>query len=171
MKQQFANLLCPTGLMIVMSLMFVNQVSFAETDIGSSARSPIRVNEDAINGIGLEEFPWEDPSRTAKWSFLFRGEELSVSIFESAPVKANDHSSSSKGRVKNYPYDQFVVVLSGKSILTDEEGISQTFSQGDYFIVPKGFAGTWEEVGAYRELIVIDEEAVRTRPLEIEPVD
>ncbi len=151
--------------------MLVTQVSFAETVADSTSRAPVRVSKDAVGGIGLEEIPWDNPSRAAKLVSLFRGEELSVSVFESVPVTSDNNSVSSKSRVSNYPYDQFVVVLSGKSILTDETGTSQVFSVGDFFIVPKGFSGTWEEFGAYRELIVIEEEAARTRPLEIEPVD
>ena len=66
---------------------------------------------------------------------------------------------------------QFVLVLSGKSVLIDDSGNAQTFLAGDYFVVPKGFTGIWEEHGVYRELIVIDEEAVRTRPLKVSPAD
>ena len=64
-----------------------------------------------------------------------------------------------------------MLVLSGKSVLTDEAGKAQTFSAGDLFVVPRGFTGVWEEFGVYRELIVIQEEAVRTRKLEIEKVE
>ena len=62
-------------------------------------------------------------------------------------------------------------MLSGKSVLTDETGNAQTFKAGDLFVVPRGFTGVWEEFGVYRELIVIQEEAVRTRKLEIEKVE
>ncbi|MBT7950079.1 MAG: DUF861 domain-containing protein [Gammaproteobacteria bacterium] len=132
--------------------------------------SPLRLDTDMISGIGLETVPWDDKTRLSKWSHLFTGKELSVSVFESTP-KELGAIGHSKNRVRNYPYDQFVLVLSGKSVLTDETGNAQTFKAGDLFVVPRGFTGVWEEFGVYRELIVIQEEAVRTRKLEIEKVE
>ncbi len=143
--------------------------SFADGK-SSDVVSPLRLNADMISGIGIEKAPWDDDARLAKWSHLFTGKELSVSVFESTPKKLGDIGHT-KNRVQDYPYDQFVVVLSGKSILTDAAGNAQTFTAGDYFVVPRGFSGTWEEFGIYRELIVILEEAVRTRELKIEPVE
>ena len=156
-------------LVFLISLITVNN-TFAEEESSKPAISPIRINADMVSGIGLETVPWDDEARLAKWSHLFTGKELSVSIFESTPKKIGE-AGHSKNRVKNYPYDQFVVVLSGKSVLTDAAGKTQTFTAGDYFVVPMGFTGTWEEFGVYRELIVILEEAVRTRELEIERVE
>jgi len=133
-------------------------------------KSPIRLNKEMISGLGLAPFPWADEARQAKWEHLFVGEELSVSVFESVPSKAKNGPSPSRSRVRDYPYDQFVLVLSGKSVLTDESGESQTFVTGDFFVVPKGFNGIWEDHGAYRELIVIWKEAERTRTLDIEHI-
>ncbi len=50
-------------------------------------------------------------------------------------------------------------MLSGKLILTGTDGISQEFVAGDSLVVPKGFAGTWQMLGNYRELIVIERNA------------
>ena len=144
--------------------------SYADEQSTKEVISPIRINTDMVSGLGLKVAPWDDATRLAKWSFLFTGEELSVSIFESTPKKTGEVGHV-KNRVRNYPYDQFVVVLSGKSVLTDAAGNAQSFTAGDYFVVPRGFDGTWEDFGVYRELIVILEEAVRTRKLEIERVE
>lgn len=133
--------------------------------------SPVRLNREMISGIDIETAPWDDERRSAKWSHLFTGKELSVSVFESTPKIRGGKNEHSKNRVKSYPYDQFVLVLSGKSVLTDAAGNAQTFVAGDTFVVPRGFAGTWEEFGVYRELIVVQEEAMRTRSLDIETID
>ena len=158
------------GVLIFATWIFASAVTAADLDGSDTVVSPLRLNTDMISGLGLEKFPWGDKSRLAKWSQLFTGEELSVSVFDSTPMSAGDHPSPSKSRVRNYPYDQFVMVLSGKSILTDEAGQSYTFVAGDFFVVPKGFSGTWEDFGVYRELIVIMEEAFRTRKLDIEKI-
>ena len=54
------------------------------------------------------------------------------------------------------PVDEFVLILNGKLILTDANGKVQEFIAGDSLMVPKGFSGTWQMLGNYRELIVVD---------------
>ncbi len=56
-------------------------------------------------------------------------------------------------------YDEFVTVLSGKAILTPAGGVPQEFITGDSFVIPKGFHGTWQMFGNYRELIVVERQA------------
>jgi uncharacterized cupin superfamily protein len=58
-----------------------------------------------------------------------------------------------------FPYDEFVWVLDGELTLTHEAGRSQTYGAGDSLLVPKGFKGTWEMRGDYRELVVIETRA------------
>lgn len=50
---------------------------------------------------------------------------------------------------------EFCHILSGKVILADEDGTAKTFSAGDSFVIPMGFAGTWEVVEPVRKLYVI----------------
>lgn len=50
---------------------------------------------------------------------------------------------------------EFCHILSGKVVLTDEEGVASTFVAGDSFVIPMGFAGTWEVVEPVRKLYVI----------------
>ena len=148
---------------------FAPGASADENEI-NNVKTPIRLNVDMISGLNIEPFPWNDETRLAKWSQLFTGEELSVSVFESTPLNAKEGPAPSKNRVRNYPYDQFVLVLSGKAVLTDSNGFSQAFTAGDFFVVPRGFDGTWEDYGVYRELIVVMEEALRTRKLDLEQI-
>ena len=51
------------------------------------------------------------------------------------------------------------MVLNGKLILTDANGKVQEFVAGDSPMVPKGFTGTWQMLGNYCELIVVDRES------------
>ncbi|MCP4302739.1 MAG: DUF861 domain-containing protein, partial [Gammaproteobacteria bacterium] len=53
----------------------------------------------------------------------------------------------------------FVLVLSGKLIMTGADGVSQAYVAGDSLVVPTGFTGTWKMLGNYRELIVIERDA------------
>ena len=78
---------------------------------------------------------------------IFEGENV-VSVWDAGPANlAIDEP---------FPYDEFVVVLKGELILTDQDGHSMTYSEGDMFMVPKGFMGTWDMTTEYRELIVVD---------------
>jgi uncharacterized cupin superfamily protein len=79
---------------------------------------------------------------------LFDGEELQVVVVESTPAKT-DH------RNRPTEYDEFVLVLDGKLVLTEQDGTVHEFTPGDAFVVPKGYTGTWDQLGSYRELAII----------------
>ena len=69
-----------------------------------------------------------------------------MEIYESEPLTL---------RVVDFPVDEFVTVISGKLILTVAGDEPQHFEVGDSVMIPKGFTGTWEMQGNYRELLVI----------------
>lgn len=47
--------------------------------------------------------------------------------------------------------EEHCVLLEGSVRLTDRHGVVQTFHSGDAFVVPGGFEGTWENIGAVRK--------------------
>ncbi|MEO1712886.1 MAG: cupin domain-containing protein [Bacteroidota bacterium] len=49
--------------------------------------------------------------------------------------------------IASYPREEFLHVLNGKLTLTTENGAIFEFVQGDFFILPKGFRGTWKAEG------------------------
>ena len=55
-----------------------------------------------------------------------------------------------------FPYDEYVLVLAGEVTLTSDAGQSQTFGEGDSFLVPKGWTGIWDMPGPYLEKIVVE---------------
>ena len=80
----------------------------------------------------------------------FQG-DVTVGVFESGPAKL---------QLENNLYDEFIHVLEGTLILTDQTGVAHEFAPGDSLVMPKGFTGTWEMVGeTFRELIVIERKA------------
>jgi hypothetical protein len=78
---------------------------------------------------------------------LYHGKELTLEIYEDGPATCAPGGP--------FPVDEFVLVMSGKLILTDAGGRVQEFVAGDSLVVPKGWIGTWEMLGNYRELIAI----------------
>ena len=57
-----------------------------------------------------------------------------------------------------YTEEEYCELLEGKSVITDAAGHAVTVSAGDRFVIPRGFAGTWEVVEPTRKLFVIYEQ-------------
>ena len=139
------------------ALLFYLPLSFllAMNITAQESPSPVRLDTDLIGGIGLTslpENPYEDIVVSGEMNIrlgsLYNGEEIRVSIFESTAA-TTDHRNSP------LPIDEYVYVLSGKLILTEPDGTVQEFTTGDSVVVPKGYRGTWEMQGLYRELVVM----------------
>ena len=130
---------------------------------------PGRVSAEMMSGLDLGVADWPDKRKNVRRAHAYEGEELTVTVYESSP-KA-DGPVSTTVRTRNFPFDEFVYVLSGKAVLTDETGYAQSFVAGDSFVMRKGFSGTWEEVGVYRELVVIMSESRAARMPEVTPIE
>jgi uncharacterized cupin superfamily protein len=131
-------------------LSFASGVAIAE-----DGAPPVRMDPDKMAGIGLEDGSsamFDDilveGEMNVRRATLFEGAELRVSMFESTPAKT-DH------RDLPFDFDEFVYVLSGKLILTEQDGTAHEYLPGDALVVPIGYTGTWEMQGDYRELVVL----------------
>lgn len=56
-----------------------------------------------------------------------------------------------------YSEDEFCYVTRGVVIVTDADGISTRVTAGDAFMVPAGFAGTWDVIEPVHKFYVIYE--------------
>ncbi len=129
----------------------------AAEEAGKEAKAPtgpvpVRMNPDKLAGVDLPvEAPFIPPedvlegSHQPRGEVLYRGEELVMEIYEHGPVTF----------ASAFSYDEYVLVLSGKLILTDAGGQVHEFAAGDSLVIPKGFTGTWKVLGNYRELVAI----------------
>ena len=141
--------------------------AFKAAEAGGSAKeevkvqpapSPVRMNPDKLAGVDLSAGePFIAPedilegSHRPRGESLYSGKELIVEIFEDDPATL--------AIAEPFPVDEYVMVMSGKLILTDADGQVQEFVAGDSLMVPKGFTGTWQMLGNYRELIVVERES------------
>ena len=123
-----------------------------------TAPTPTRMSPDKIAGLGLvKEEPFVPPDQVLegvhkpRGEVLFRGDELVIEVYEDEPATF--------AITQPFPYDEFVMVVSGKLILTDAAGLVQEFVAGESVVVPKGFTGIWKMEGNYRELIAIERTA------------
>ncbi len=119
-----------------------------------TAPSPVRMDPDKLAGVDL---PAEEPfiapeavlegSHRPRGEMLYHGKELIMEIYEDDPATF--------AVTDPFPFDEFVLVLSGKLILTDAGGQVHEFVAGESLVVPKGFTGIWKMLGNYRELIAV----------------
>ncbi len=94
--------------------------------------------------------PWPDEDILSgvsehRYAYFYSG-DIDVAIYEAKPMKL---------RIEDYDIDEFVMVVSGALILTADGGYPQKFDAGESVLVPKGFTGTWEMQGNFREMVVI----------------
>jgi uncharacterized cupin superfamily protein len=119
--------------------------------------SPVRLDAEKLAGRGLESFePFPKEivvSGRSEHSFhtFFSGEEVVVEVYQAEPAKLKIDEP--------WPYDEFIHLLSGELVLTDSTGKVTRYVAGESLVVPKGFLGTWEMVGKFRELVVIEKKA------------
>ena len=123
-----------------------------------AAPIPVRMNPDKLAGVALPPYePFITPDQVLEGSHrprgevLYQGEELVMEIYEdnAATFAISDP----------FPVDEYVLVLSGKLILTDSRGTLHEYFPGDSLMVPKGFTGIWKMLGNYRELVAIERAA------------
>ena len=128
------------------------------SDGAQNAPTPVRLDCDKLAGIAQ---PSSEPfilpeqiiegTHRPRGEVLYQGKELIIEIFED---DAASYTISDP-----YPMDEYVLVMSGKLVLTDSRGKDHEYLPGDSLIVPKGFTGVWKMVGKFRELIALERNA------------
>ena len=122
-------------------------------DDAKAVRS-LKLDPEKLAGVNLPAAPTFMPpedvlegNHRPRGEVLYYGGQLIVEVYEDDPATFRFDEP--------FVYDEFVMVLSGNLILTGPDGVSQEYIAGDNLVVPKGFVGTWQMLGNYRELIVI----------------
>jgi len=112
---------------------------------------PVAAKRDHIEGKDLPPMPmWPEEmmprpiasNRNVVW---YAGEDIITCVYE-----ADDGTVA----FTDLPYDEHVHILNGEAVLTSVDGRVDTYGTGDWFVAPKGWSGSWEMRGGYRELIV-----------------
>ncbi|MEM9632096.1 MAG: cupin domain-containing protein [Pseudomonadota bacterium] len=112
----------------------------------------VKMNPDAA----LEPVAFVDPATVVEGKAVEKGhgymgddgEALAVGIWETtayAEVFSGD----------GYPEDEFCHVLAGTLTMTDADGTTQTFEQGDNFVVRKGWCGEFRVTEGFKKIYVM----------------
>ena len=111
----------------------------------SSAKEILNINPIIIDKTlyaGNQLSPGRNPSQPERKLFfksIFSGEDLNVQIVASENAYAD---------IDSLEIDEFLFTINGGAKLSSEEGDEQKFFSNEFFVVPKGFSGKWETVGA-----------------------
>ena len=113
---------------------------------------PFKLDPEKLAGHGLEHMPpWSSDvvleGESKHRRFVFFRRDIVVEVYEAGPGKF---------RVEGSPYDEFIHVLEGELVLEGQDGTRSEYRAGDWLILPRGWIGTWENRGNYRELIAVE---------------
>jgi uncharacterized cupin superfamily protein len=56
--------------------------------------------------------------------------------------------------IEDFPFTEYVLMISGNVIVTEEDGTSREFFAGDTFVIPKGWSGVWDVQERMKKQIV-----------------
>ena len=46
--------------------------------------------------------------------------------------------------LRDFPFTEYVLMISGSVIVTETNGLSRKFAAGDTFVIPRGWSGVWD---------------------------
>ena len=130
----------------------------ATASLGAQAAPEfLPLDADELRAMELESippFPAELvlEGESENWESVLHQGDIVVSVFAASPAILDVNEP--------FPYDEFVLVLEGEVTLTNVDGGKQTYKEGETFLVPKGWMGTWDMPVKYREMIVIETDAL-----------
>jgi uncharacterized cupin superfamily protein len=91
---------------------------------------------------GQETF---DGSYTILTEYKSADRKFTVALWESGPGVLQTDA---------YPHDEYCLVLEGHLIITNRSGSREEFNPGDTFVIPKGWAGTWNMTTRFKKQYV-----------------
>ena len=120
-------------------------------------KSPVSITSNFLAGEGLEPLPPfpNEAEITLEGSLNHRGRilydgQFIAEVYEADPAKL---------RIDNFPLDEYIMVLEGRLILTDDNGVVSEYKPGDSLVLPKGFSGYWHMPEKFREFIIMEKNA------------
>jgi uncharacterized cupin superfamily protein len=91
-----------------------------------------------------------DGSYTGQIGYRSEDRKLSVGLWQ---------SEAGVLQTTGYPHDEYCRVLEGHLIVTNRDGSKDEFRPGDSFVIPKGWAGTWNMTSRFKKQYVAFEES------------
>ncbi len=113
-----------------------------EEDEGTNREivKPLLIDQQHFSGVNL--LRGRNPEQADRKLFfrnIFSGKELRVQIVSSETASASP---------EDLGIDEFIYLINGGARLAPKNAPERTYLTGDFFMVPRGYAGDWETLGA-----------------------
>ncbi len=63
-------------------------------------------------------------------------------------------AGAGKTVIEDFPFTEYVLMISGIVVVTNKDGTSRKFLAGDTFVIPKGWSGDWDVQERMKKQIV-----------------
>jgi len=63
-------------------------------------------------------------------------------------------AGAGKTVIEDFPFTEYVLMISGIVVVTNKDGASRKFLAGDTFVIPKGWSGDWDVQERMKKQIV-----------------
>ena len=63
-------------------------------------------------------------------------------------------AGAGKTVIEDFPFTEYVLMISGSVVVTNKDGTSRKFAAGDTFVIPKGWSGDWDVQERMKKQIV-----------------
>jgi uncharacterized protein len=83
-----------------------------------------------------------DGSYTSAIEYRSENRKVSIGLWQSEPGIL---------QTEGYPHNEYCLVLEGHLIITNRSGRREEFEPGDTFVIPKGWAGTWNMTARFKK--------------------
>ncbi|MCY4514636.1 MAG: cupin domain-containing protein [Candidatus Tectomicrobia bacterium] len=87
-------------------------------------------------------FTTEENDETTQRFYDAEDGSVAVGVWECPPCKVD---------IENYPVNEMMTIISGALIMTNAEGVEETFGPGEVVFVPKGSKITWHIIKRLRK--------------------
>lgn len=135
-----------TILLSLLAIAFSSQL-YAQQDI-------VRLDKATLSGLGLEGGADENGiMRYGKT--LYDGDIFNVSV-----AAGNGPDNIEVLEIDSFPIQEFCYLINGSATFISEDGTTETFNTGDFFVIPLGWSGTFITQGnhLYQVLLIISDE-------------
>ncbi|MBN4053540.1 DUF861 domain-containing protein [Haliea sp. AH-315-K21] len=118
------------------------------------AQDIVRLDKAALSGLGLEGGPTEGGAvRYGKT--LYDGDVFNVSV-----AAGNGPDNIEVLEIESFGVQEFCYLINGTATFIGNDGRTETFHTGDFFVIPKGWGGTMITQGnhLYQVLLVVSDD-------------
>ena len=121
---------------------------FATMSVATFAQAPLRIS--IVDSATQTEALLAKPG-------TYLGEKFTFEDAHSGEVRVRVgvwESGAGRSVLTAFPFTEYVLMISGRVVVTETDGTSMEFTAGDTFVIPKGWSGIWDVKERMKKQIV-----------------